>query len=182
MRLPARNRPGRPPVPVHKAQSRVIKCEHQTDGSRLVIRWIWACIRAGFQSKGGCFRPHRKNIHTPPRLGDARQAFRCHYPGAIGRNRQSHLISTREAACRNSWSPPRHGCEVLVDYALNATALTNPFLRFPRVRQQARGNFSFQYTIASPGWMRATINDRRRRGCPFGSRRVASTRNQAGRQ
>jgi hypothetical protein len=37
------------------------------------------------------------------------------------------------------------GFEVLVNYALNSIELTNQFLRFPRVRQQTRGNFSFQY-------------------------------------
>jgi hypothetical protein len=40
--------------------------------------------------------------------------------------------------------PPRRGIEVLVSYALNPIELTNQFLRFPRVRQQTRGNFSFQ--------------------------------------
>jgi hypothetical protein len=86
-----------------------------------------------------------KNMSTP-RLGDARGPFRCHYSGAIGRNSQSHLISTREAACRKFLvAVSALGFEVLVNYALNSIELTNPFLRFPRVRQQARGNFSFQW-------------------------------------
>ena len=37
------------------------------------------------------------------------------------------------------------GFEVLVNHALYSIELTNQFLRFPRVRQQTRGNFSFQY-------------------------------------
>jgi hypothetical protein len=41
------------------------------------------------------------------------------------------------------WPPSRHGFEVLVNYALNVIELTNRFLRFPRVRQQTRGNFSY---------------------------------------
>jgi hypothetical protein len=40
-----------------------------------------------------------KNMSTP-RLGDARRPFRCHYSGAIEQNSKSHLISTRETACR----------------------------------------------------------------------------------
>jgi hypothetical protein len=66
--------------------------------------------------------------------------------GAIGQNSQSHLISTREADCRKFLvAVATGGFEVLVNYALHSIELTNQFLRFPRVRQQTRGNFSFQY-------------------------------------
>ena len=34
--------------------------------------------------------------------------------------------------------------EVLVNFAFNSIELTNQFLLFPRVRQQTRGNISFQ--------------------------------------
>src|ERR1700730_278769 len=87
------------------------------------------------------FSGRSEKIMPTPRLGDARRAFRCHYSGAIW-NSRSHLIS--DTRCGLSWSPPRRGIEVLVSYALNPIELTNRFLRFPRVRQQTRGNFSFQ--------------------------------------
>jgi len=37
------------------------------------------------------------------------------------------------------------GFEVLVNHALYSIELTNQLLLFPRVRQQTRGNFSFQH-------------------------------------
>jgi len=40
------------------------------------------------------------------------------------------------------------GFEVLVNYALHSIGLTNQFLRFPRVRQQPRGNFFFSISLA----------------------------------
>jgi hypothetical protein len=85
-----------------------------------------------------------KNMSTP-HLGDARRPFRWHYSGAIGQDSRSHLISTRETACRKLVAASRHDFEVLVNYAFNPIELTNHFLRFPRVRQQTRGNFLFQY-------------------------------------
>ena len=63
----------------------------------------------------------------------------------LGRTDSRTLISTREADCRKLLvAVATAGFEVLVNHALNSIEITNPFLRFPRVRQQTRGNFSFQ--------------------------------------
>src|ERR1700730_12975838 len=76
---------------------------------------------------------------STPQLGDARRPFRCHYSGAIGQNSQSHVISTREAACRKLLAAvATGGAEVLVCYALNSIELTNQFLRFPRPEPKGR--------------------------------------------
>lgn len=82
-------------------------------------------------------------MSVSPHLGDARRPFRSHYKGTIGQNSQSLSFSTREAAFLPVGIAPS-GFEVLVNYALNSIELTNQFLLFPRVRQQTRGNISFQ--------------------------------------
>ncbi|MGH6811390.1 MAG: hypothetical protein ACREDM_03295 [Methylocella sp.] len=102
------------------------------------LEFAWVC-------KPGV-RPHRKKNNVNPHLGDARRPFLRHYAGAIGQYNQSQLISTRGAACRKFLAAvATGGFEVLENYALNSIELTKQFLRFPRVRQQTRGNFSFQY-------------------------------------
>jgi hypothetical protein len=61
----------------------------------------------------------------------------------LGRTASRALFPHAKRLAGNSWPPSRHGFGVLVNYALDPIELTNQFLRFPRVRQLTRGNFSF---------------------------------------
>jgi hypothetical protein len=86
-----------------------------------------------------------KNMSTPD-WGMRADPFVATIQARLGKNSHSHLISTRKRIGGSSWSPSRQVVlRVLVNYALNLFDLTNQFLRFPRVRQQTRGNFSLQY-------------------------------------
>jgi hypothetical protein len=113
-----------------------------------------------------------KKYVSTPHLGDARRPFRCQYPGAIGQDSRSRLFSTRERLAGNSWPTSPHGFEVLVNYALDPIKLTNQFLRFPLVRQQTRGNFSFlAYSCWSSAWERHGFSLEETPIWPRGSRR-----------
>jgi hypothetical protein len=152
MRLPARNRLRRPPVPPrfcslegHKTQCCAIKREPQPRMDRGM------CF-AGFEREfARVSKPKKavpaamKKICPPPDWGMRADPFVATIQARSSRTASRTLFRHAKRLAGNSWSPSRHGFEVLVNYALNSIELTNQLLRFPRVRQQTRGNFSCQY-------------------------------------
>jgi hypothetical protein len=87
----------------------------------------------------------KKKENLPPDWGMRAGNFVATIQPRLGRPASRTLFRHAKRHAENSWWQSRLGFEVLVNRALDEIELTNPFLRFPRVRQQTRGNFSFQY-------------------------------------
>jgi hypothetical protein len=100
---------------------------------------------ARFPSQGGCFLPPRKKYVHPPIGGCAPAVSLPLFRRDWAEQPVAPYFDTRSGLPEFLVAVATGGFEVLVNYALNSIELTNQFLRFPRVRQQTRGNFSCQY-------------------------------------
>jgi hypothetical protein len=102
----------------------------------------------GFSSQKEAVSGRIEKKFVYPHLGDARRRFCRHYAGVADRTVSRTLFRhTKRLAGNSLVAVATGGFEVLVNGALNSVELTNQFLRFPRVRQQTRGNFSFEYLV-----------------------------------
>jgi hypothetical protein len=127
--------------PCHNTQGCVIKCEHRPSMER-GLHFAGFGLEFARISKPAA---PKKYVCLPPLGGCAPAISPPLIRARLGRTASRTLFRHAKRLAGNSGPASPSGFEVLVDYALNSIELTNPFLRFPRVRQQTRGNFLFQY-------------------------------------
>ena len=99
----------------------------------------------GVPSQTRLFPAASKKICLPPDWGMRADPFVATIRARLGRTASRTLFRHGCGLPETLVAIATGGFEVLVNHALYSIELTNQFLRFPRVRQQTRGNFSFQY-------------------------------------